>query len=212
MEYQTLICSSEGMRRFPFFLIMMVVMITGFMVHLYKSGISLRPATLIKPSEIHSPGQVAQAVVVRLFPEFQSKKWLIYNPKPSTEFTKIFFLVLLREVKTTPAGEYRVSEDGKSCDKHCIFVDETESTHSFYQERFAPLMENETEPTFRIQMIEFTGTEVFPPECESMQRLDEKCIHAVSIRSALPKMKDPAKKYFFLKKYNHNQYYLFVSR
>ncbi len=180
------------------------------MVHLFNAGISLRPATLIKPSEIISTKQIAQAVVVRLFPEMQSKTWLIYNPKPVSDFSKELLFEILREVQKTPAGEYSVSERGASCEKHCVFIDDNNNTHFVYQERFAGGMEKEGEPIFRIQVIGFTGTEEFPPECETMQRLDERCIHAVSIRSALRKMKDPSKKYFFLKKYNHNQYYLFV--
>ena len=40
----------------------------------------------------------------------------------------------------------------------------------------------------------------------------EDCVRAVSIRESLRKMKDSTKKYFFLKKYNHNEYYLFLEK
>ena len=66
------------MKKVTLGLIVLVLVIGGVMVSLVNRGISLRVATLIKPSEFHSTQQVAAALAARLFPELQSKKWLIY--------------------------------------------------------------------------------------------------------------------------------------
>lgn len=194
----------------------MVLVIAGVMSSLVNRGISLRVATLIKPSEFYSTKQVAAALAARLFPELQSKKWLIYSIKENSEnnqstIAREVFVELLKETQNSPVGEYKVRVAEEECDKHCVFLDETLQTEKIFNELFAKRLDEEKSDVFRLSVSQFSPNEEFPAECENMQRLNEKCIRAISIRDSLRKMKDPSKKYFFLKKYNHNQYYLFIQ-
>jgi hypothetical protein len=197
------------MKRMTLFIFALLIVIAAVMGSLLKSGISLRVATLIKPSELHSAQQVAQALSSRLFPELQSKKWLVYSIKENSAVAKEILVGLLEIVKTSPVGEYKVQEN--DCEKHCVFLSETEPTEKLSQAIFAKSLEQENSNVFRLVVSEFSLNEKFPEKCETMQRLDEDCIRAISLRDARRKMTDPSKKYFFLKKYNHNQYYLFLS-
>lgn len=194
----------------------MVLVIAGVMSSLVNRGISLRVATLIKPSEFYSSKQVAIAMAARLFPELQSKKWLIYSINENSEskhstIAREVFVELLNETKNSPVGEYQVRVAEDECDKHCVFLDETSQTQQISNELFAKRLDEEKSDVFRLSVSQFSPSEEFPAECETMQRLNEMCIRAISIRDSLRKMKDPSKKYFFLKKYNHNQYYLFFQ-
>ncbi len=195
----------------------MVLVIAGVMISLVTRGISLRVATLIKPSEFYSSKQVAVALVARLFPELQSKKWLVYSIKENSDTNQSatareILVELLKETQKSPVGEYQVRVGEEECEKHCVFLDETAQTEKIYKEFFAKQLAEENSNVFRLSVSQFSPNEPYPKECESMQRLDEKCIRAISIRDSLRKMKDPAKKYFFLKKYNHNQYYLYIQK
>jgi hypothetical protein len=205
------------MKKVTFGIIVLVLVIGGVMGSLVTRGISLRVATLIKPSELYSSQQVAVALASRLFPELQSKKWLIYSIKENSgtnhsSTAREILVELLKETKKSPVGEYLVRVAEEECEGHCLFLDETSQTGKLYNEFFAKRLEEEKSDVFRLSVSQFSPNEPFPKECESMQRLDEKCIRAISIRDSLRKMKDPSKKYFFLKKYNHNQYYLFLQQ
>lgn len=200
------------MPKVPIFLFMMLVMIAGFMMSLLNTGISLRVATLIKPSEIASTKQVAQALAIRLFPELQTKKWLIYSFDQESPRARELLVDLLSEVKKTPAGEYQVRVAGEECTQHCLFLDETPQSNEIVKKTFLTKLDSEQSDVFRLKVSEFVLQEEFIQECDSMQRLDEKCIRSISIRDARRKMKKPEQKYFFLKKYNHNQYYLFLQK
>lgn len=191
---------------------MMLVMIAGFMMSLLNTGISLRVATLIKPSEISSTKQVAQALVIRLFPELQTKKWLIYSFENDSTRARELLVDMLAEVKKTPVGEYQVRVASEECSLHCLFLDETPQSHEAVKKFFSTKIDEEGSDVFILKVSEFSSEESFIEECESMQRLDEKCIRSISIRDARRKMKNPEQKYFFLKKYNHNQYYLFLQK
>ncbi len=204
------------MKKVTFGIIAMVLVIAAVMGSLVTRGISLRVATLIKPSEFYSSKQVAAALAARLFPELQSKKWLIYSIKEDSAANKSvtareILVELLKETQKSPVGEYQVRVAEEECEKHCVFLDETLQTEKLHNEFFAKRLEEEKSDVFRLSVSEFSPSEPFPQECESMQRLNEKCIRAISIRDSLRKMKYPSKKYFFLKKYNHNQYYLFFQ-
>lgn len=179
---------------------------------LLNTGISLRVATLIKPSEVSSTKQVVQALAIRLFPELQTKKWLIYSFDKDSPRARELLVEFLSEVKKTPAGEYQVRVAGEECQQHCLFLDETSQSNEAVKKNFTAKLEAEQSDVFRLKVSEFSLEEKYIEECESMQRLDEKCIRSISIRDARRKMKKPEQKYFFLKKYNHNQYYLFLQK
>lgn len=195
----------------------LLLVIGGVMASLIQRGISLRVATLIKPSEFHSSAQVAQALAARLFPELQSKKWLVYSFRENTSTTepshaRDLLTDLLKEVAKTPAGEYQVKVLQENCEKHCVFLSNTSETEKQTEDFFSKSLQEEGAPVFRLQVSEFSAQETFPKQCESMQRLNEECIRAISIRDSLRKMTDPTKRYFFVKKYNHNFYYLFIEK
>lgn len=203
------------MKKVPFVIMMALITIVGaVMISLLNSGISLRVATLIKPSDFVSTKQVAQAVVVRLFPDLQSKKWMIYEMSPASPMDTELFQNISQEIKNTPVGDYELKTSLDDCGKHCAFViHNSEHKEMYTQKFFAPLDSPQSiEPEhFRLVVQHFDRTESFIEECETMQRLDEKCIRSLSIRDARRKMKDVTKKYFFLKKYNHNDFFLFLE-
>jgi hypothetical protein len=212
VEFQWLIWLCGAVKKIRVLLIVMILIITGCMLYLLSRGISLRTATLIKPSEMNSLKQVAQALTVRLYPELQSKSWLIYKASPESSRARELLVNFLVDIKTTPLTNYEIKTSAEDCMSHCLFINETEQSNEIYKKAFAEKLTMERSQIFRLNVIEFDRTENFIEECDSMQRLDEKCIRSLAIRDSLRKMKDPTKKYFFLKKYNHNDYYIFLEK
>ncbi len=203
------------MKKVTWLVIGLCLIITAAMISLFRSGISLRVATLIKPSEFHSVDGVAEALVVRLYPEFQSKKILIVVTTDNEgKAWAIPLLVSLRErLQATPLkGDMEFLTQAQDCVKKCVFYNPSEELAREIREKFQTELTAEKSPVFRLHIWQFSREEAWKPQCESMHRLTEECVRAVSIRESLRKMKDPKKKYFFLKKYNHNEYYLFLEK
>ncbi len=213
MENQGLIWSVEVMKKLPFVAIMILItIIAAIMIKLLTSGISLRVATLIKPSEFVSTKQVAQAAVVRLYPDLQTKKWMIYQAQRETSATNELLQNILDEIKKTPVADFELKPNLEDCGKHCAFLINDAQSNDLYIQKFVRKNESSYEPEhFRLVVYQFDRTEPFIQDCESMQRLDDKCIRSISIRDAQRKMKELTKKYFFLKKYNHTDFFLFLE-
>lgn len=150
--------------------------ITACMVYLTTQGISLRLATLIKPSQIKSAEEVSAALFMRLFPEINEQLEVVIHGESLNEFTQK------------------------------VVAQFTEKVHEHHKA-------GENRGAIQLYVIEFSGRSFNVSEkCLKMQRLNQACIRELGLKSAERKMKNPNMKYFFLKKYNHSDYYLFVEK
>lgn len=214
MEYQGLIWFSQGMNRFPIFIFMMMVMIAGVLMSLWRQGVSLRVATLIKPSEWSHSTQISQALLKRLYPDLQSKKIMIVVSQESkaTELVQKIGEELNQEVVQTSVGHLQKITSTSLCQaQHCLLLATTKEELSQVEKEYQQTLSEEDSKVFRLDVIQFVRDEPFIESCNKMKRLNDECIRSLSIRDAKRKMTDPQKKYFFLKKYNHNRFYLFFE-
>jgi hypothetical protein len=196
------------------------LIIVAAMVSLVKKGISLRINTLIKPSEISANDEnVAPAIAKRLFPDLQSSDILIIglpinNPRLAAiteKFIKETATLLKRPINTA-ANKTNL----KDCTRLCVVItspmESQELEKNIYIESaVAPLGRN----YFTLNIAEFdTSVDMNGAEmenCEKEKFLDFKCLALISLRDSKRKMKDPTKKYFFMKKYQDRGHYLFLQ-
>lgn len=197
------------------------LIIVAAMVSLVKKGISLRANTLITPSEITTNDEnVAPAIAKRLFPDLQSSDILIVgipanNPRLNGITEKFFSEITL--LLGHPINKAIDKTDLKNCAKLCVVLtpptDSQELETNFYIEStVSPLKRH----FFTLNISEFDPTETVDTaimdNCEKEKFLDLKCLSLISIRDSKRKMKNPAKKYFFMKKYQDRGHYLFIQK
>jgi hypothetical protein len=60
--------------------------------------------------------------------------------------------------------------------------------------------------------VPFYNNELVPDLCENQKRLTIDCLIPLSVRDVKKKIKDPTQLYFFLRKYNDRDYFLFVQQ
>ncbi len=160
--------------------------ITACMVYLLKTGISLSPAVLIKPSHFDFESTVVVAGVQRLFPQLsQYKRWGVSSAEQSQE--------LAEKVLT----EIRNKHDDIALTRD-IAVDSinalsNEGSARLYIERFA--------------RTDFS----LSAECEDMKRLNYKCFVEVSLHRSRRKIKDDGKKYFLMTSYLEKHFLLLIE-
>ncbi len=198
-----------------------LVIVTACMFYLVWTGVSLRSAPLIRPTEISSDRRnIADHLTLRLFPELQSNHYLLWGVLPETEDSKKVVQWAAEDYQKTfktpvhiiPNGEDASIEEIRACAKPCWILMPLTKAHElepnpFISEKILPLKES----YISISWIHFLGAETISDECETQQRLHLGCLIPLSIREVRKKMKDPSKLYFFLRKYQDRDFFLFVQ-
>jgi hypothetical protein len=192
------------------------LIITACMVFLLKKGISLRPAVLIKPSVITD--RMAQGVVARMFPEFDAAHYIVWGVEPREDHQRIFE-ELKKEyeslfhlnVNIMADAKNATQEQIKGCAKPCWVITTPEnanelSVNPFIQEKIRPLQE----PYSNISILPFNPDQPAPEHCLNEKRLSFLCLKSLAGPAAKRKIKTP-QSYFFLKKYNHKDFFLFIQ-
>lgn len=193
------------------------VIISACMIMLTKKGVSLRTARLISPSEIHEfPESVAKAVVHPLFPEFKSSDIILVATDNSPHLQ-----ALLDQIRWSAEAKlgftYNISKDPMSvasCPRPCwVQVQPQQAQQLVANEYVDQVVRPLNRAFFTLNTIEFDGYDSSKLEhCEAEKRLDLECLVTLSVKAAQKKMKDPSKRYFFMQKYNHSDYFLFVQK
>lgn len=200
-------------------LVVAFLIITGAMIFLIKKGVSLRPSTLITPSEISANLQnVSHGVAYRLFPDFQSYDLFVVGvPADNAELQQIArdIKVQAEALLKQPIHEAASKTDLQNCLKPCWVTatpeeaQELTAGNPYIEQTVLPLNRN----YLTLTLTDFTDYDhSIIPQCEDEKRLDFPCLKALSIQEAQRKMKDPKKRYFFLRQYRDHEYFLFIQK
>ncbi|MFS4459233.1 hypothetical protein [Bdellovibrio sp. HCB2-146] len=209
------------MKKIGFLLGGAFVIITVCMLYLVRKGISLRTAPLIKPTEISTDRHnIAEHLVLRLFPELQSNDIILWGILPENAESQALVQMAASDYERmfkTPVhfisnAESATLQDFQNCKKPCWILLAKDKANEltpneFIDKNIQPL----NRPYITLTLVNFTGAEEVTDACENQHRLHLDCLVPLSVRDAKKKMKDPNKLYFFLRKYNDRDYFLFTQ-
>lgn len=186
-----------------------ILLSSGVMLFLVKRGAALRPAGVIAPTEISAHSDlIEKAVSLRLFPDFQTAKNVIWfintNDEPYVNIPQNTLLHYQTNFKPTLV-DLRLNTK-LLCHENCWFV---QAANVELPANLAQKLK--TEPTVEIFVQYFERDEPVPEICESEKTLELKCVRPISVREVRKKMKTQAP-YFFMRRYLDSQFYLFIER
>lgn len=197
-----------------------LVLITTCLIYLMSSQISLRPATLIKPSVADDDlKNVAQGVALRMFPEFQSSHYILWGIKPPLGDEEKLFVLIQQEyerifhlkVQIIDNPDQVTEGDLQNCPKPCwLLIDKSHanelSRNEFIEKKLRPL----ARPYINLTLLPFDLGVKAPSHCLSEKRLSLECLISLSSEASERKIKTNHR-YFFLKKYNEKDFFLFLQ-
>lgn len=200
------------------------LIITVCVLFLLFKGIGLRSAPLIQPSVI-SNGlvNIPHSIVYRLFQEFQNSDFVLWGISEDEKLnsfliaeTKAEYIKLFKKEVTIVSLSSQSSQAGdrtiKSCPKPCWVLMPFKDAHQLSDNNFIKTHQKQFENNyFTLTLIKFNRNNVVSDKCESQKRLDLDCLISLSIREARRRFKLENQKYFFLRKYNLSDYFLFVE-
>jgi hypothetical protein len=182
---------------------------TGVMFILVKKGAALRPMGVIAPAVIGASTElIGKAVGLRLFPEFQTAKNVIWYLDIAEEpYASIPESTLLHYQSNFKPQLLDLRKDSdSSCAENCWYI---QSPNTALPEALQQKLK--TAPSVEIYIQYFKRDEVVSETCENEKILEAKCVLPVSLREVRKKMKTPAP-YFFMRRYLDSQFYLFVEK
>ncbi|MDG0815503.1 hypothetical protein [Bdellovibrio svalbardensis] len=194
------------------------LIIMGAMIYLVKKGVSLRADTLIKPSEISTNDtNVSHAVAYRLFPDFQSHDMIIVGvPEEDSRLQVLAEQIAIEAEKLLGQPIHRAADKMhlQDCGKLCWVKVKPEEAQELEKNSYIPSVIQPLGRTyFTLNLLEFSGYDAEAlSACEQEKRLDLKCLVTLSVKQAERKMKDPNKRYFFMKKYEDRGNYLLLQK
>lgn len=186
-----------------------ILISSGVMVFLVKKGAALRPAGVIAPSVIGTKAElIGQAVGLRLFPDFQTAKNVVWYLDVTDEpFVNIPESTLANYQTNFKPELFDLRKNPQAtCVENCWYV---QTANVPLPE--ALLQKIKTEPSIEIFVQYFDRDEKVPEVCESEKTLELKCVRPVSVREVRKKLKTPAP-YFFMRRYLDSQFYLFIEK
>ncbi|QDK43921.1 hypothetical protein DOM22_01455 [Bdellovibrio sp. ZAP7] len=198
------------------------IIITFCMIYLVRKGVSLRSEPLIRPTVISADQRnIASHTVLRIFPDLQQNHYVIWGVLPETPDTQLLMTHFMEEyykklqipVHIIQNGLEASTEEIQNCPKPCWIKMPHDQANELSANKF---ISSKIEPTQKahitITTMPFNGDEVVPEYCDQQQRLTLDCVTPVSVREIHRKMKDPKQLYFFLRKYNDRDFFLFVQK
>lgn len=196
-----------------------LVIVSACVLYLVKTGIVMRAAPYIKPTNIESdPAIIGEHLYMRLFPDFQSARYVLWGVHPESEEVQIT-LSKIRELyekqfRTTINminAETATEQDVANCQTPCWVFFAPEKAHSLVPNEFVhEKIEKVTPMYFSITWVDFKNPEPVPQNCIDQKFLDLHCLKLVSLEDAQRRFKDHGQRYFFLRKYLDHDYFLFV--
>lgn len=182
---------------------------SGVMLYLVKQGAALRPAGVIAPTEIGTtPELIAKSIALRLFPDFQTAKNVIwYMDVEAGPYVNIPESVLSHyQTNSKPSFFDLRKAPQTNCSENCWYV---QALNTPLPAELAQKIK--TEPSIEIYVQYFDRSEEVSELCEAEKILELKCVRPVSVREVRRKMKTPAP-YFFMRRYLDSQFYLFIEK
>lgn len=208
---------SRGVKKLIVLLSICGVLISACMVFLVVRGVSLRTAPLIRPSVISGDDHViARAVASRLFAEWQSNDLILVGTPLPSEWSERIATLMKDEIRVVSKKALSEPPPGSApnlCTDLCWLTVPSEQALDLAPGEFIKTaVQTDGRPFITLHFIEFSGYEHdIVDECEREQRLDFRCLRTLAIKESRRKMKDPTKRYFFMRKYNHRDYFLFLQ-
>ena len=212
---------SGRMKKMVAIFVLVFVVISACMLYLLRSGVGLRSAPLIKPTVIGSDTRIiANHTVKRLFPEMQQAHYIVWGVQPETDDSQLLMTYFLDEYQKTFHNPARILKNAESlssqeisqCEKPCWLLISKNlanelTPNKFIEEKIAPLKKEFINITF----LNFSRDEKVSEKCDQEQRLTLDCVVPVSVREVTKRLKDPSQRYFFLRKYNDRDFFLFIQ-
>ena len=203
---------------------MACLMIAGIMVYLFKSGISVRSQTLIRPSLTDNDmAKVSQAVFLRLFPEFEDRDIFVIGADQPSPAVRDLIAKLQIQAEDYYKKKIQVFDEDHllpaqselaKCSKTCWVLTDTQATSDIApMPSVLQLAGLDDKNRFTLSIFEFdTYDATVIPKCEKEKRLTLDCLKNLAIKEMQHQMRDPREKYFFLKQYLERDYFLFIQK
>ena len=200
-----------------------LLVISACMIYFVSHGVSMRAEPMIDPSVINADHQnIADGLITRLFPELQNDAYILWGaPTDSAEFMTTLTLTknkyeqrFGKTVTLLLGAENKTVEEIKNCALPCWIVVDTKNANQllpndFIDKKMTPLNKG----FFTLTWLPFTKTEPVPKDCEDQKRIESlECVRTLTVRDSLRRMKKQDQRYFFLRRYNEKDYFLFVQQ
>lgn len=198
------------------------VVASVILITLTHDGVSMRSAPIISPSpQGDEYRNVAKAVLNRLFPDFQMAGYVVVGSAADLKMGP----QVINEMKTGFEQQFKktvtlLSDDGNvsaekilKCAQPCWILTSENQANELSEANKIPQILNRLENVkhFQITFIPFLGVPDPSPECVAEKRLSLRCLIPLSIHEVRKKFKDPAVSYFFMRKYEDRDYFLFLQ-
>lgn len=212
--------NSQGMKKLLAFIMGFSVLIAAVMFFLVKDGISLRSAPVIRPSKMtDDPAHIAKAVAQRLFPDFQSSPILTLGTPPQSPLAQQVSTALIsayedlyqKKIQLLSSGQPTPTEVA-SCESPCWILLSPEETNEL-EPGLTPerLLSSGGRAWINLTLVPYDRSSEIPADCLQEKRLSLRCLIPLSIQEAKRRMRDPDARYFFMRKYNDRDFFLFFE-
>lgn len=199
-----------------------LVIITVCMAYLVKQGISLRSAPLIQPSVMDADRtNVAVSVIQRMHQNFEDVDYAIFGVADKAEDQQLVRMmaeeyekVFKAPVRFLVQNESVTADVVAACERPCWILTGFEQAHTMSgaNEWMKTNLLSQQKPFLSLTIMDFQGDEVVSQECHQQKRLSFDCLVPVSVREIKRRMKKPDQKYFFLRQYNGEDFFLFLQK
>ncbi|NUN06520.1 MAG: hypothetical protein HUU57_12245 [Bdellovibrio sp.] len=195
---------------------------TFVMIKVTHDGVSIRSAPIISPSPQGDAGKnISVAVVTRLFPDFQNASYVTIGSPTDMDLG----VQVINDLKSTYEGQFKknvtlLKDDGQlslekiaQCAIPCWILTSETQAHELSNQNPIPQILNTLQGIehFSLTLIPFSNVPETTEECVAEKRLSLHCIIPLSIHQVRKKFKDPAVAYFFMRKYQDRDYFLFIQ-
>lgn len=197
-------------------------MASVILIKITRDGASLRSAPIIGPSpQGVDYKNVGPAVLTRLFPDFQLSNYvLIGSPTNLTIGPQIINDIKMgyekqfhTKVSLLSDHDNLSADEIRQCQTPCwILTSETQANEMSENNKIPQMLRKiENANHFHLTLIPFSRVQEPSEECVAELRLSLKCLISLSIHQVRKKFKDPAISYFFMRKYQDRDYFLFIQ-
>lgn len=187
-----------------------------------RDGASIRSAPIIGPSpQGEEYKNVGPAVVTRLFPDFQMSHYVVIgSPKSLTAGPQIINDIKIAYEKQFQKNVNLIADNEdlsekalEECSSPCwILTTESQANELVADNKIIQALNKMKNINhFHLTLIPFSSVPEPSQECVSELRLSLKCLIPLSIHEVRKKFKDPAVSYFFMRKYQDRDYFLFIQ-
>jgi len=198
------------------------VIASVIMIKLTRGGVSIRSAPIIAPSPQGDQFKnIASSIVNRLFPDFQMSSYLVIGRPADLTMApqiindlKVGFESQFQKTVTFLLDDGNLSAEtiGK-CPQPCWILTSEKEANELSEPKKIPQILNQMEGVrhFHLTFIPFSTVPDPSDECVAEKRLSLDCLIPLSIHEVRKKFKDPETSYFFMRKYQDRDYFLFIQ-